>query len=169
MSIYDSNIESSIKNIAKNLKEKISAPDWTKFVKTGQAKERPPSNEDWYYMRAASILRTVAIRGPVGVQKLRQKYGSKKNRGHKPEEFRKAGGKIIRTIFQQLEKAELVKYKKDGVHKGRILTPKGKSFLNKSCIKILKPKQKKEVHKPEVVAQNPEIQKKPEMNKDVQV
>ena len=62
---------------------------------------------------------------------MRTRYGSKKNRGQKPEKFVRAGGKIIRTILQQLEKAELVKKAEIKNKKGRTLTPKGKSFLDK--------------------------------------
>ncbi|KHO50477.1 MAG: small subunit ribosomal protein S19e [archaeon GW2011_AR13] len=70
----------------------------------------------------------------VGVSRLRTKYGSKKNRGFKPEEFRKASGKIIRTILQQSDLAGLTEIAKDvrGVKSkrpGRQLTAKGKIFL----------------------------------------
>ena len=69
-----------------------------------------------------------------GVSKLRTKYGSKKNRGFKPEEFRKAGGKIIRTILQQSDKAGFTEIAKDirdvrSKKPGRQLTKKGKDFL----------------------------------------
>jgi len=40
-------------------------------------------------------------------------------------------GNILRKVLQQLEKAELVKYKKEGIRKGRIITSKGESLLNK--------------------------------------
>jgi small subunit ribosomal protein S19e len=65
----------------------------------------------------------------IGVQKLRIKYGGNKNRGHKPSRFYKSSGKIIRLILQQLEKAEFIKKTDAGVHKGRVIAPKGKSFL----------------------------------------
>ena len=128
---YDINSTELINKAAEKLKELIQAPAWEKFVKTGPAKERIPTQKDWYFKRAAAILRTVYIKGPIGVQKLRIKYGSKKNRGHKPEKFYKSGGAVIRHALQQLEKTGLIVYKKDGIHKGRIITPKGKSFLDK--------------------------------------
>ena len=112
-------------------------PDWAKFSKTGTHKERPPMDPEWWYKRAAAILRTVYIKGPIGVSKLRIKYGGKKDRGHKPEEFRKGSGKIIRLILQQLEKEELIKFAEKGVHKGRVITAKGQSFLDK-LIKLKK-------------------------------
>ena len=48
----------------------------------------------------------------------------------KPEVFRKASGKIIRTILQQAEKAELLtKSKEMGRRAGRTLTEKGKQLM----------------------------------------
>lgn len=134
MAIEELNVEQSIRKTAEALKPLIKEPEWSKFVKTGAGKERPPVELDWWYMRAASILRAVYLKGPIGVSKLRLKYGNSKNRGHKPSEFYPAAGKIIRTILQQLEKADLIKYKKEGVHKGRIITAKGQSFLNKNSL-----------------------------------
>ena len=109
-------------------------PEWAQFVKSGPAKQRPIEDPDFWHKRAASILRNVYKRKSVGVSRLRTKYGSKKNRGYKPEEFRKAGGKIIRTVLQQLDKAGLTEIQKTirGVKSkkpGRILTEKGKKFM----------------------------------------
>ena len=118
-------------------KQKLVEPtDWSMFVKTGHSKQRLPDNDDWWYYRSAAILRSIAKLGPVGTQKLRTKYGSKKNRGHKPEKFFEASGSIIRKILQQLEKSELIKQTTIGVHKGRVLAPKGNSLLNKIAVQI---------------------------------
>ena len=51
--------------------------------------------------------------------------------GHKPGRFYNGSRKIIRTILQQLEEQQLIKQEQKGVHKGRLITPKGKSFLDK--------------------------------------
>ncbi len=109
-------------------------PEWVKFVKSGPAKERPIDDEDFWYKRAASILRNIYKKGSVGVERLRTKYGSKKNRGFKPEAFKKGSGKIIRVILQQADKAGFTEIQKPvrGVRSkrpGRILTDKGKKFL----------------------------------------
>ena len=113
-------------------KQKLVQPtEWSKFVKTGHHKERLPDNPDWWYFRSAAVLRAVARLGPIGTQKLRTKYGGKKNRGHKPVHRYRASGAIIRKVLQQLESAELIKKTVKGVHKGRVLTPKGTSFLDK--------------------------------------
>ncbi|MDD5178021.1 MAG: 30S ribosomal protein S19e [Candidatus Nanoarchaeia archaeon] len=131
MVMYNTKPEIIVEKTALELKKTIKAPEWSKFVKTGVAKERPPEDLDWWYKRAASILRKIYMYGPIGVSKLRVKYGSKKNRKTKPEKFYRASGKVIRTILQQLEEQKLIEKAAKGVHKGRIITNKGKSLLDK--------------------------------------
>lgn len=132
------------KKVAEELKnQKLVQPtEWAKFVKTGHSKERLPDSQDWWYSRAAAVLRSVAKLGPVGTEKLRTKYGSKKNRGHQPEHVYKASGSHIRKILQQLEKSGLIKQVEKGVHKGRTLTPKGTSFLDKVAVQLSKQEHK---------------------------
>ncbi len=124
------------REVANVLKEIIKAPKWAVFVKTGTQNERPPLEPDWWYIRAASVLRTVYRNGPVGVSKLRSKYGGNKRRGVRPPRFTKASGAILRKILQQLETAGLVAKVKEGVHKGRIITPAGVSMLSKAAAKV---------------------------------
>ena len=132
MSIYDVKPSDLIGKAAEELKKIIKQPEWSTFIKTGVGKERPPENTDWFYMRAAAVLRKVYLaKGPIGVNKLRTKFGNRKNRGVKPERFRMAGGKIIRNILQQLEKNKLIAQKAIGVHKGRVATKEGRALLEK--------------------------------------
>jgi len=132
MSVYDIKPSELIEKLASHLKTKINMPDWATFVKTSPGKERPPEKEDWYYIRAAAILRKIYMsKGPIGVNKLRTKFGNLKNRGTKPEKFYRSSGKIIRSILQQFEKNKLLEQKAIGVHKGRVLTNEGKSLLDK--------------------------------------
>lgn len=121
-------IDALAQELAKNPAMKM--PEWALFVKTGMHRERVPARTDWWYVRAASMLRTIAIRGPVGVSRLRVKYGGRKNRGYQPDAFKEAGGKIIRTILQQLERGKLVKQDTRGLHKGRVLTSDGHKLIN---------------------------------------
>ncbi len=136
--IYDVEPDALVKETAELLKEikEISPPEWAQFIKTGVHKERPPVQDDWWYMRVASILRKVKILGPIGTSKLRTKYGGKKNRGHKPERFYKGSGSVIRHALQQLEKAGLIKYAEKGLHKGRIITPAGEKILAEAAKKV---------------------------------
>jgi small subunit ribosomal protein S19e len=124
-----------VKEIAKDLKEnkKIAQPPFVEFVKTSCSKERAPDDLNWYYTRMASILRRIYIDGPVGVQRLRTYYGGRKNRGVKPHHFKKGSGKIVRSCLQALEKEGLIKKDK----KGRVITPKGQSYLNKKSKEVL--------------------------------
>jgi small subunit ribosomal protein S19e len=120
-----------ILKLAQALKEipEFKMPEWALYVKTSSAKEQPPLEKDFWYIRAASVLRQLYIRGVVGVGKLKTRYGSKKTRGVKPAKFRKAGGKIIRIILQQAEAAGLVE-KINKKQFGRRLTKKGRDFLD---------------------------------------
>jgi len=67
----------------KTLKE-FEMPEWAYYVKTGISKERPPVNPDWWFIRAASILRQIYLNEIVGVQRLRTRYGGRKNKGKMP-------------------------------------------------------------------------------------
>jgi len=106
--------------------EQIKPPHWMSFAKTGSHRERPPQQKDFWYIRAASLLRRISIEGSVGVERLRTYYGGKKRRGHKPAISKIAGGSILRKLLQQLEAADLVAKNK----KGRKLTPKGQKLLS---------------------------------------
>ena len=126
-------LEVSAEKLIEKLKEKLKSipeikpPEWSNFVKTGAHKERPPEQPDFWYIRTASILRRIYIDGPIGVSRLRTYYGGRKNRGHKPSRTYKGSGAIVRKILQQLENAGFVK--KEG-NRGRMLTPKGRKFVD---------------------------------------
>ena len=158
--MYDVDAQELILRTAEELKKipEIKAPAWAPFVKTGMHKQRPPVGSDWWHLRTASVLRAVYRLGPVGVEKLRTKYGGKKNRGVKKEHFYKGSGNILRKALQQLEKAGFVKFSEKGIHKGRIVTPKGKSFLDKIATQIHGINPKQEV-KPEEKIEKTEIKK----------
>ena len=107
-------------------------PEWIVFVKTGASKVRPNTDADFWFKRAASILRQLYTREVVGVGRLRTRYGGRKNRGSQPSKFVPAGGKVIRTILQQAEAAGLIEKKNvKGERAGRKLTAKGREFLEK--------------------------------------
>lgn len=132
--VYDVPVDLLINQVAKELskEKKINAPEWAKFVKTGVHKERRPENTEWWYIRCAAILRRVYMDGPVGVNSLRTLYGGKKDLGSSPEKFRRGSGAIIRGALHQLEKAGLI----EKTESGRIVTPKGRSFLDKSSVMV---------------------------------
>ncbi len=150
VSVKDVPADLLIRELAKYLKEnvpQVKPPDWALFVKTGPGKDRPPMQEDWWYVRAAAILRKIYLNGPVGLGSLRSafSYRAKIGTGSRSEKTRKAGGAIIRNILHQLEEAGLVTKTKTG----RVITPQGRSLLDKIALNILK----------ELTKQNPELTK----------
>ena len=138
--IYNAHKQELVTKTAEELKkiQEIDPPVWSEYVKTGAHKQRPPAENDWWYTRTASVLLKTMGLGPIGISKLRTKYGGRKRRGHKPPEFRKGSGNILRKIMQQLEKAGLVKQVVKSGHKGRIIAPKGISLLNAAAKKTIK-------------------------------
>ncbi len=129
--IFAKDPEKFIPALAEALKNtpEFEVPEWAMFVKSGVSRERPPVSDDFWYTRAASILRQLYIHGVVGVGKLRTRYGSRKDRGGKPDRFKKSGGKIIRVILQQAEAAGLVE-KIMRMQHGRRLTQAGRDLLD---------------------------------------
>jgi len=138
--IFDVNTNELIEQAANELKnvKEIQPPAWSTFCKTGAHKERPPLKPDWWFARTASLLRKIYDKGPIGVSKLRSYYGGKKNNGMAPESYCKGSGNIIRKSLQQLESAGFVKKEEKSFKKGRIITPKGRKFLDNIAGKILK-------------------------------
>ncbi len=114
---------------------KLAPPAWAEFAKTGISREFPPTQEDWWYRRAASIMRKLVIRcdKPVGVGVLREQYGGRQRRGVRPSRHAKGSGHIIRTILQQLQDAQLVEIVSK---EGRNLTTTGKKLVNKVAREI---------------------------------
>ena len=126
---HDVPAQQFIDKLAKYLKENIDQvqpPTWAAFTKTGSHVEKQPQNPDWWYTRAASILRKVYAHEPIGLEKLRADYGGRKGFRVTPSHASKAGGSNIRKILQQLETAELVQ---QATPNGRKMTPKGRKLL----------------------------------------
>lgn len=129
--VYDVPADKFIGKLAEELKkiQEFNMPEWAYFVKTSMSKQRPPADSNWWHIRAAAILRQLYKNNVVGVNRLRVKYGSKKNRGMKPSRFKKGSGKHIRMILQQAESVGFVE-KTKGKRTGRKLTFKGREFLD---------------------------------------
>ena len=146
--VYEVPARPFIEKLASKLKEdkKIQIPDWAVYVKTGLQTERPPSEEDWWYIRTAAILRKIYLNAPVGVTHLRSMFGGKADKGSKPYKAVLSSGSIIRTSLQQLEEAGLVSTEKG---KGRIVTSKGKSLMDNTAHEVLQ----------NLVNENPELGK----------
>jgi small subunit ribosomal protein S19e len=126
--VYDVPADHLIRKTAEELKKRpeIKPPAWAAFAKTGVHKEMPPEDPDWWFIRAAAVLRRVYVDGPLGVERMRSFYGGNKNRGSKPNAFRKGSGSILRKALQQLEAAGFVVHDKTG----RRISPAGMGFLD---------------------------------------
>jgi small subunit ribosomal protein S19e len=109
--------------------EKIVPPEWAENVKTGVHKELSPSNDDWWYIRCAAVLRRIYTDGPVGIERLRSVYGGKKDNGSTPSHKAKGSGSIARKAVQQLEAAGYLQKVKGG----RTISAKGRAMLDNAA------------------------------------
>jgi small subunit ribosomal protein S19e len=127
-----------IEKLANYLKEnvdEVTPPPWVNIAKTGAPVQRLPENPNWWYIRCASLLRKLYVRGPMGIERLRAEYGGRKDYGVKPEHGVKAGGGIIRKAFQQLEAAGLIEKFQN---RGRRLTKEGRKLLEEIAEELKK-------------------------------
>ncbi|MDD1673593.1 MAG: 30S ribosomal protein S19e [Methanomicrobiales archaeon] len=133
---FDVSPDILIKKLGEELKKKpeMKPPAWTPFVKTGVHRELPPEDPDWWYMRAGAVLRRIYRDGPVGVQRLRSVYGGTRDRGSRPNKFRKGSGSILRKVLQQLETAGLVEKSKSG----RNISAAGRAFVDEIAFTLVK-------------------------------
>lgn len=67
-SLKDVDQHAIVYEIATFLKKsnKVKVPDYSDVVKLGKFKELAPIDQDWYFIRAASIARRLYIRSPAG-------------------------------------------------------------------------------------------------------
>ena len=112
----------------------ISPPTWSQYVKTASFNQRPPADPKWWYKRAASILHVVSMKGPIGISRLRSRYGGRKDLPMRKAHHAKSGSSAIRRILSQLAEAGLISSEK----KGRVITPKGRSMLDSVAKGIIK-------------------------------
>ncbi|WP_254766794.1 30S ribosomal protein S19e [Salinilacihabitans rarus] len=136
--MYDVPADALIDALADDLAERLDEPDWAKFAKAGADRELPPEQEDFWAVRAASLLRKVADNGPVGVERLATEYGGSKGGSNRyrvaPDRRADGSRSVIRTILQQLEAEDLVETAEG---EGRRITPEGQSLLDETAGEVL--------------------------------
>ena len=140
--VYDIPSDDLIKRTTEYLREtitEVSPPLWSTLAKTSSHLVGPPQSPDYWYTRAASLLRKIYVEKLVGVDHLRKEYGGRTSRGTVGKHKRDGGGAVIRNILKQLEQAGLVETVDK---KGRRLTEKGKSTLDTLAGEVLKTLQK---------------------------
>ena len=128
--VYNVPAEDLINEVAEELKKSknITPPEWASFVKTASFKQHAPKNPEWWFVRCASLLRKVYVSGPVGTAHLKGR--------NRPEKFSKASGAIIRKALKQLEQEGYV----TSDRRGRSISTKGRSMMDKVAAKIVKEK-----------------------------
>ncbi|XP_027045131.1 small ribosomal subunit protein eS19 [Pocillopora verrucosa] len=125
-----------IKALAAHLKKggKLKVPEWVDLVKTAKRKELAPYDPDWYYIRAASILRHVYLRSGIGVGHLTRVYGGRKRRGVRPSHFERGSSSIARNILKGLEQLKMVEKDNTG---GRAITSQGQRDLDRIACQVV--------------------------------
>ncbi|XP_076338722.1 small ribosomal subunit protein eS19-like isoform X2 [Tachypleus tridentatus] len=112
---------------------KLRIPDWVDLVKTGIYKELAPYDEDWFYVRCASVARHLYLRAPVGVGALTKIYGGRHRRGTAPAHFCRGSSSIARKALQALEQLKMVEKDDNG---GRRLTSQGRRDLDRIAAQV---------------------------------
>ena len=137
ISVFDVYPSELIEAVAEKLKKikGVSPPPTSQFWKTASFKEKAPiDQENFWYIRCASLMRKLYVKREIGINKLRKEYGGR-DRNHVQKKHKKPGsGAIIRRCLQQLQGVNLVKT----TEKGRTLTPAGISLLDKTALEIYK-------------------------------
>lgn len=136
--LYDAPAEDLVEATAAKLADDLDRPDWAQFTKTGTGRDLPPEQDDFWALRGASILRKVAIDGPVGVDSLATAYGDSKQGSTRyrvrPNQKTKGSRKVIRTLLQQLEEAG---YISTSEARGREVTGDGRALLDETAGEVI--------------------------------
>ncbi|MXR51830.1 30S ribosomal protein S19e [Halovenus sp. WSH3] len=131
--VYDVPAEELIEALTETLAEEdaVEEPEWLAYTKSGADRELPPEQDQFWTRRAASLLRKVAVDGPVGVGSLQTEYGGSKQGSNRyrvrPKHSADGSGNVIRTALQQLEAAG---YVETAEGEGRKVTPDGQALLD---------------------------------------
>jgi small subunit ribosomal protein S19e len=134
--VYDVPADRLIRKVAEKLKsnEKIKAPEWAEYVKTGVHKEKAPVEREWWHNRVAAVLRKIYIKGPIGTSRLAAEFGGKADRGCKPYKARKGSRSIARHSLKQLEAAGLILTKNK---RGKMISTDGQKLLDQTSHEVL--------------------------------
>ncbi|AOW79366.1 30S ribosomal protein S19e [Halodesulfurarchaeum formicicum] len=132
--LYDAPADELIDALAGELADRIEAPDWADYTKTGANRELPPEQEDFWARRAASLLRKVAMNAPIGVESLSTAYGGTKGGSNRyavaPSKRSDGSQKVIREILQDLEDEGLLMTREG---EGRDITAEGQQLLDETA------------------------------------
>lgn len=127
--VKDVNPHEFVKAYSAHLKRsgKMELPEWVDIVKTARFKELPPTDPDWYYIRAASMARKIYLRQGIGIGGFQKIYGGRQRNGSRPPHFCKSSGAVSRNILQELQKMGIIDVDPKG---GRLITSQGRRDLD---------------------------------------
>ncbi|MEQ2189017.1 40S ribosomal protein S19, partial [Goodea atripinnis] len=130
VTVKDVNQQEFVRALAAFLKKsgKLKVPDWVDLVKLGKHKELAPSDENWFYIRAASTVRHLYLRGGAGVGSMTKIYGGRKRNGVCPAHYSVGSKNVARKVLQALELLKMIEKIPNG---GRRLTPQGTRDLDR--------------------------------------
>ncbi|MFB6118901.1 30S ribosomal protein S19e [Halosegnis sp.] len=136
--LYDAPADELIEAVAAELSDELDEPEWLEYTKTGTAKELPPEQEDFWARRGASLLRKVAVDGPVGVERLSTAYGDAEKGSTRyrvrPSAQQDGSQNVIRTLLQQLDDAG---YINTNEKRGREVTGEGRALLDETATRLI--------------------------------
>jgi len=135
VSVKDVDQQAFVTNLAAFIKKsgKVKLPEWVDIAKTNVSKELAPYDEDWYYIRCASIARHVYIRAPIGVTTVTKIYGVRRNMGSAPSHWRAGSGSVARKALQSLESLKWVEKDANG---GRRMSSQGRRDLDRIAAQL---------------------------------
>lgn len=111
---------------------KVKLPENYDILKTGYGREHAPEDRNWYYIRLASIVRKIILKGRVSHGKLAADYGNRKDRGVRPSKKTGAGKYLIDTALKNLESMGWINWSQGN----DILTSSAKEILSEIIEKV---------------------------------
>merc|ERR1712216_863816 len=126
ITVKDVDAHEFVKRYATHLKKqgKISLPELVDLMKTSVSRELAPYDEDWYFIRCASLARRLYVR-----------------QGTLPGHFCRSSRGVIRGCLKQLQKIGVLEAMPEGKKGGRRLTKQGQQDCDRIAKEIWESKQ----------------------------
>uniref|UniRef100_A0A8C5QLS0 Small ribosomal subunit protein eS19 n=1 Tax=Leptobrachium leishanense TaxID=445787 RepID=A0A8C5QLS0_9ANUR len=110
VTVKDVNQQEFVRALSAFLKKsgKLKVPDWVDTVKFAKHKELAPYDENWFYIRVASTIRHLYLRGGAGVGSMTKMYGGRQRNSVMPSHFSRGSKSVARRVLQSLESLKMV-------------------------------------------------------------
>ena len=120
----------------------ITPPHYNNLVKCSYSNELAPLDPNWFYVKAAAVVRKIYITKSktLGVGSLKSMFNKKHRRGVNCSVTSRHSGKILRDIIGQLKKIGYVEnyVSSEGASLGLLVTRLGKAQLDKISASLKK-------------------------------